>query len=241
VNDVKAENVTPMGADPSVMRLYDRAARRYDRLNNLISFGTSNWYRRRTILSLDLPSDASLVDVGSGTGALALAAQQFLPDSSQIIAVDPSPEMRSMASRAGVRDVRAGSFSLIPVEDSSMDAMVSGYAVRYVEGLSEAFAEARRVLRPGGRLVLLEMMVPRSPVQRRVLKFLICGLGSPVFSLACGSRATGELMRHFWDSISSFQSPDLVVESLEDSGFLDVEYRYVGGLLGEFRARVPVE
>ena len=230
-----------MGADPSVMRLYDRAARRYDRLNNLISFGTSNWYRRRTILSLDLPSDASLVDVGSGTGALALAAQQFLPDSSQIIAVDPSPEMRSMASRAGVRDVRAGSFSLIPVEDSSMDAMVSGYAVRYVEGLSEAFAEARRVLRPGGRLVLLEMMVPRSPVQRRVLKFLICGLGSRVFSLACGSRATGELMRHFWDSISSFQSPDLVVESLEDSGFLDVEYRYVGGLLGEFRARVPVE
>ena len=241
MNDVKAENVTPMGADPSVMRLYDRAARRYDRLNNLISFGTSNWYRRRTILSLDLPSDASLVDVGSGTGALALAAQQFLPDSSQIIAVDPSPEMRSMASRAGVRDVRAGSFSLIPVEDSSMDAMVSGYAVRYVEGLSEAFAEARRVLRPGGRLVLLEMMVPRSPVQRRVLKFLICGLGSRVFSLACGSRATGELMRHFWDSISSFQSPDLVVESLEDSGFLDVEYRYVGGLLGEFRARVPVE
>ncbi|MFB0986816.1 MAG: class I SAM-dependent methyltransferase [Phycisphaerales bacterium] len=241
MNDVKAENVTPMGADPSVMRLYDRAARRYDRLNNLISFGTSNWYRRRTILSLDLPSDASLVDVGSGTGALALAAQQFLPDSSQIIAVDPSSEMRSMASRAGVRDVRAGSFSLIPVEDSSMDAMVSGYAVRYVEGLSEAFAEARRVLRPGGRLVLLEMMVPRSPVQRRVLKFLICGLGSPVFSLACGSRATGELMRHFWDSISSFQSPDLVVESLEDSGFLDVEYRYVGGLLGEFRARVPVE
>ena len=241
MNPVKAENVTPMGADPSVTRLYDRAARRYDLLNNLISFGTSNWYRRRTILSLELPSDASLVDVGSGTGVLALAAQRFLPDSSQIIAVDPSPEMRAMASRAGVRDVRAGSFSLIPVEDSSMDAMVSGYAIRYVEHLSEAFAEARRVLRPGGRLVLLEMMVPRSPVPRRVLKFLICGLGSRVFSLACGSRATGELMRHFWDSISSFQSPDFVVESLKDSGFLDVEYRYVGGLLGEFRARVPVE
>ena len=71
MNPVKAENVTPMGADPSVTRLYDRAAGRYDLLNNLISFGTSNWYRRRTILSLELPSDASLVDVGSGTGVLA--------------------------------------------------------------------------------------------------------------------------------------------------------------------------
>ena len=232
---------SPLGADPEVRRLYDRAANRYDLLNNLMSFGTSNWYRRRTILSLDLPTDASLVDVGSGTGSLALAAQRFLPDSSAIIAVDPSPEMRALASRAGVRDVRDGSFASIPVGDASMDAMVSGFAIRYVEDLSEAFAEACRVLRPGGRLVLLEMVIPRSPAKQRLLRFLIRGLGARVCSLVCGSRAIGELMRHFWDSISSFESPELVVESLKKSGFLDVEYRYVGGLLGEFRARVPME
>jgi demethylmenaquinone methyltransferase / 2-methoxy-6-polyprenyl-1,4-benzoquinol methylase len=241
VKDATVVMESSVGVDPEITRLYDRAAKRYDRLNNLISFGTSNWYRRRTILSLDLPSDGTLVDVGSGTGSLAVAAQRYLPDSPSIVAVDPSPEMRAMASRAGVRDVRAGSFGSIPVEDASMDAMVSGYAIRYAVDLAEAFAEARRVLRSGGRLVLLEMVVPRSPAKRRILRFMVQGLGARFFSLVCGSRAAGDLMRHFWDSISSFESPELVVELLENSGFVDVKYRYIGGLLGEFRAQVPVE
>ena len=69
------------GGDEAVLEVYDRAASRYDLVNDLVSFGTSNWYRRRTILSLELPEDATLVDVGTGTGSLAVAAQRFLPDS----------------------------------------------------------------------------------------------------------------------------------------------------------------
>ena len=87
---------SPVDADPEVMRLYNRAAKRYDLLNNLINFGTSNWYRRRTVLSLDLPSDASLVDVGCGTGSLAIAAQTFLPDSSDIVAALVTPHLASL-------------------------------------------------------------------------------------------------------------------------------------------------
>ena len=121
------------GTDDDVLRLYDRAATRYDLINDLVSFGTSNWYRRRTILSLELPPDATLVDVGSGTGSLALAAQRFLRDSPAIVAVDPSTEMRRLAVKAGVRDVRPGSLDSIPVPDRSMDAVVSGYAIRYAE------------------------------------------------------------------------------------------------------------
>lgn len=89
------------GGDEAVLEVYDRAASRYDLVNDLVSFGTSNWYRRRTVLSLELPEDATLVDVGSGTGALALAAQRFLPDSPAIVAVDPSTEMRGLAVKAG--------------------------------------------------------------------------------------------------------------------------------------------
>ena len=93
---VADREIEPSGPDIDigVMKLYARSAHRYDRVNTLASLGTSNWYRRRTILSLDLPSDARVVDVGTGTGALSIAAQRYLPDSPSIVAVDPCPEMR---------------------------------------------------------------------------------------------------------------------------------------------------
>lgn len=235
----EADPPSMSGSGDDVLLVYDQAATRYDLINDLVSFGTSNWYRRRTILSLELPPDATLVDVGSGTGSLALAAQRFLPDSPSIVAVDPSTEMRRLAVKAGVRDVRPGALESIPVPDGSMDAVVSGYAIRYAEDLPTAFAEIRRVMRPGGRLVLLEMIVPPSGIGRTIARFLIRDLGSRVLPVICGSRAAGDLLRHFWKAISSFDPPGVVTAAMVDAGFEEVEYRHVGGLLGEFRARVP--
>lgn len=231
----------PSDADPAVLDLYARTARHYDRLNAIVSFGTSNWYRRRTILSLDLPESATLLDVGCGTGVLAAAAQRYLPESPSIVAIDPCPEMRELARRSGVRDVRPGSFEDLSVEPASRDAVVSGYAIRYAQDLPRAFAGLRTVLRPGGRLVLLEMVVPRSRTGRRLLGILLRELGPTVLGIVCGSRAVRDLMRHFWDSISSFESPENVLRHLEEAGFKDVEYRPAGGLLGEFRATAPTD
>ena len=103
--------------DEAVIELYQRSARHYDRLNAVASLGTSNWYRRRTILSLDLEPDARLLDVGCGTGALAIAAQRFLPESPSIVGVDPCPEMRRIAGRG--RSRRPGGIpESIPVGDA---------------------------------------------------------------------------------------------------------------------------
>jgi len=237
---VAASPQTPP-VDPEVMAIYGRSASRYDRVNAVASLGTSTWYRRRTVLSLDLPPDATLVDVGCGTGMLALAAQRYLPDSPSIVAVDPCPEMRALATAAGVRDVRDGAFTSIPVEDAGRDAVVSGYAIRYATDLDAAFREIRRVLRPGGRMVILEMIAPRPGWRRSIMARAIRDVGAPILGVLCGSRAVRDLMRHFWDSVSSFDSPEIVTERLRASGFDDVEYRHVGGLLGEFRATRPAE
>lgn len=229
----------PSDIDAEVIDLYARSANRYDRLNMFASLGTSNWYRRRTILSLDLPSNARVVDVGTGTGALSLAAQRFLPDSPSIVAVDPCPEMRELARRSGVRDVREGSFEAIPVDDASFDVLVSGYAIRYARDLDRAFSEIRRVLVPGGRVVLLEMIAPRSRTGRRAGRIFIHNFGAPFLGVFCGGSSIRDLMRHFWDSVSSFESPEGVVNRMEAAGFVEVEYRPAGGLLGEFRAKAP--
>lgn len=230
---------TAMSVDPDVMAIYGRSAARYDRLNAVASMGTSNWYRRRTILSLDLPPDATLVDVGCGTGMLALAAQRFLPESPSIVAVDPCPEMRAIAASAGVRDVRPGTFADIPVEDASRDAVVSGYAIRYARDFHEAFREVFRVLRPGGRAVILEMIPPPPGWRRSLVGGLIRDVGAPVLGTLCGGAAVRDLMRHFWGSVSSFDAPPAIVERMIAEGFVEVEYRHVGGLLGEFRATRP--
>ena len=229
----------PSGIDTEVIDLYTRSADRYDRLNMLASLGTSNWYRRRTILSLDLPSDARIVDVGCGTGALSLAAQRYLPDSPSIVAVDPCPEMRELARRGGVRDVREGSFEAMPVDDASFDALVSGYAIRYARDLDRTFAEIKRVLVPGAQVVLLEMIAPRGEIGRRVGRMFIHNLGAPFLGVFCGGSSIRDLMRHFWDSISSFESPEGMVGRMQAAGFVEVEYRPAGGLLGEFRAKAP--
>ena len=225
--------------DPDVMAIYGRSAARYDRLNTVASFGTSNWYRRRTVLSLDLPTDATLVDVGCGTGMIALAAQRFLPESPSIVAVDPCREMRALAAAAGVRDVRPGTFEDIPVEDASHDAVVSGYAIRYATDVGAAFREVFRVLRPGGRAVVLEMILPPPGWRRSLVGGLIRDAGAPVLGMLCGGPAVRDLMRHFWSSVSSFDAPQVIVDRMKTEGFHDVEYRHVGGLLGEFRATRP--
>ena len=230
---------TLSGVDSGVVDLYARSAIRYDRLNALASFGTSNWYRRRTILSLDLKPDARVVDVGCGTGALALAAQRYLPESPSVVAVDPCPEMRTLARQGGVRDVRAGALEDIPMDEDSCDAVVSGYAIRYAQDIDAALAEMRRVLVPGGRMVLLEMIAPRGALGRRAGGMFVHCIGAPMLGLICGGNSVRELMRHFWESISSFGSPEEIVDRMKAVGFAKVEYRPAGGLLGEFRAENP--
>ena len=225
--------------DAEVMDLYAGSAVHYDRLNMVASLGTSNWYRRRTILSLELPPDARVIDVGCGTGALSLAARHYLPESPSIVAVDPCPAMRKSARQAGVEDVKDGSFESIPVGDSSFDALVSGYAIRYARDLDRAFTEIRRVLAPGARVVLLEMIAPRTRFGRRAGRVLIHDLGAPLLGALCGGASVRRLMRHFWESISSFPSPEEIVKQMQTAGFDEVEYRSAGGLLGEFRAEIP--
>ena len=153
----------PEGAEKvrAVEAMFDRIAPRYDALNRIMTLGLDRGWRRRAVRCLALPRRASVLDLGCGTGDLCreLAAAGFAA-----VGVDRSAGM--LAARAtGVPMLRADVLEL-PFPDRSVDGVVSGFVLRNLVSLPGFAAECARVLRRGGRMVLLEVDAPRGPVLR---------------------------------------------------------------------------
>jgi demethylmenaquinone methyltransferase/2-methoxy-6-polyprenyl-1,4-benzoquinol methylase len=181
----------------------------------------------------------TVVDVGTGTGLLARAAAQIIGDGAQVTGVDPSPGMLAHAKvPAGVR-LLSGSAERIPVADSCADFLCMGYALRHLNDLSTAFAEFYRVVRPGGRLCVLEMTLPTSTLQRAILKTWLGGL-VPRIARVVGGRGDGPLlMRYHWDTIAACVPPDTILRALHEAGFEDIEHQVELAIFSAYNARKP--
>jgi demethylmenaquinone methyltransferase/2-methoxy-6-polyprenyl-1,4-benzoquinol methylase len=146
-----------------VEAMFDRIAPRYDAMNRLMTFGIDRAWRRRTIAALRLrPGDRAL-DLACGSGDLAAAAAE---EGARVIALDFSAGMLRAARVRGVPSLVRGDALALPLADGTVDAVVSGFALRNFVDLAAAFAECARVLRAGGRLALLEVDRPASALLR---------------------------------------------------------------------------
>ena len=145
----------------AVDRMFDTIAPRYDLLNRLLTFGMDVGWRRRAVRSLALAPGSVVLDLACGTGDLCreLAAAGLRP-----LGVDRSQGMLA-AARTEAALVRGDGLCL-PVPDGRVDGVVCGFALRNFVGLEPFFAECARVLRPGGRLALLEVSQPANPLLR---------------------------------------------------------------------------
>jgi demethylmenaquinone methyltransferase/2-methoxy-6-polyprenyl-1,4-benzoquinol methylase len=149
--------------------MFDAIAPRYDLLNHVLSAGMDRRWRDRAIEALALPPGARVLDLCTGTGDLAIAATHLVAPVS-VVGVDFSREMlklglaklRDRKLDASVRLVRADA-TRIPLTDASCDAATIGFGIRNVAQPERALAELARVLRPGGRLAILEFGEPRIP------------------------------------------------------------------------------
>lgn len=150
-----------------VRRMFDTIARRYDRVNRILSIGLDTSWRRRSVRALKPFAPQTILDVGSGTGDLAiLMAQKLQPE--QVVGADLSEEMmaigRHKASRAGVSErivFEQQNCMALTYPDQSFDAVTAAFGVRNFEHLEQGLREMYRVLKPGGRLMILELSVPR--------------------------------------------------------------------------------
>ena len=147
-----------------VEAMFDRIAPRYDLMNRLMTFGIDRGWRRRAIAALGLGAGERVLDLACGSGDLAIAAAEA---GARVVGLDFSAGMLRAAQERGVGCglVRADALAL-PFADGAVDAVVSGFALRNFVDLAAAFAESARVLRPGGRLALLEVDRPASALLR---------------------------------------------------------------------------
>ncbi len=166
----KQEFVTPM---------FDVIAPRYDAFTRLFSFGMDAGWKRAAIAAAvrGQAGPCEVLDLASGTGDLAVGIARALP-AARITAIDASPRMVEEATlRLAARDVdvaarvevRVGDMTALDLADGSMDLVTAGYGVRNVPDAALAFREMRRVLRPGGRLVLLDFYRPELSLWRALL------------------------------------------------------------------------
>lgn len=168
VASVPADAALPTGKDKerAVRAMFDRIAPRYDVLNRIMTFGLDTGWRRAAVRALQLPPSSVVLDVACGTGDFCreLARAGLVP-----LGIDVSWGMlvagRTVAARAQAPLVQADALR-VPVAADAVDGITCGFALRNVVGLSGLFGEFGRVLRPGGRVSILEVAEPTSPVIR---------------------------------------------------------------------------
>jgi len=219
--------------------IFDRTAQDYDRLESLVGLGAGSWYRRLALRNAGLESGMKVVDVGTGTGLVARAAVQIVGDPSCVIGVDPCAGMLAHARVPAGVQLLAGTAERLPVADNSTDFLCMGYALRHISDLSVAFAEFHRVIRPGGRLCVLEFTLPPGPVSRAILKAWLAGIVPRVAALIGHTAEAPTLMRYHWDTIRACVPPDTILRSIREAGFTDLRREVELGIFSAYCARKP--
>jgi demethylmenaquinone methyltransferase / 2-methoxy-6-polyprenyl-1,4-benzoquinol methylase len=222
-----------------VRGIFDRAAADYDRLERLLGLGSGSWYRSRALRAAGLKPGMSVIDVGTGTGLLARAAARIVADPALVVGIDPSAGMIEHARvPTGVR-LLAGSAERIPVPDGAAEFLSMGYALRHIGDLSTALAEFYRVLRPDGRLCVLEITLPDARWQRALLKAWLGGCVPRIAAVLGRGRDSALLMHYYWDTIAACVPPAAILGAIASAGFADVGRQVDLGVFSAYRARRP--
>jgi demethylmenaquinone methyltransferase/2-methoxy-6-polyprenyl-1,4-benzoquinol methylase len=216
----------PHGPDKTVLvrAIFDTIAPRYDLVNRVITLGLDRRWRRLTVDALGLPAGSRVLDLACGTGDLAALAQRA---GLRALGADLSSGMLA-ARHPGVPAVQADATAL-PLPEGTVDGVVCGFALRNFADLFGSLREAARVLRPGGRLALLEVATPERPLLRAGFA-LWFGRCVPALGGLLSDRPA---YRYLPRSTAYLPAPSELQALVERSGFSGVGRRLLHGGLSQ--------
>jgi demethylmenaquinone methyltransferase/2-methoxy-6-polyprenyl-1,4-benzoquinol methylase len=205
-----------------VWQMFDRIAPTYDLVNRLLSFNLDVRWRREVHSHLPKVDDLRLLDLATGTGDQVIAMTRTGGIGSAV-GMDMSVEMlaigREKVAEAGLSEVISmenGDATALPFEDDSFDAVTISFGIRNVVHVDKALAEMRRILRPGGRAIILEFSLPRNPVVRlghlMYLRYVLPLVGGLV-------SGDWNAYRYLNTTIEAFPYGEAFTAKMRDAGF----------------------
>ena len=224
------------GKRPYVQRLFGRIARIYDPMNRLMSFGLDRYWRARAARYLALATSETGLDLGAGTADLSIAVIRASGPGTHMIGMDITPEMldqgRSKLARLGLQnriELRVGDAEHIDLPENSVDGCCSAFTVRNLTDIKQGFREMLRVVRPGGRVVCLEISHPPGKIFGGLFYFYFYKL-APLFGTLIGKAF--EEYNYLPNSLTTFPDAPTLQTMMQEVGWRNVRfYRPTWGIV----------
>jgi demethylmenaquinone methyltransferase/2-methoxy-6-polyprenyl-1,4-benzoquinol methylase len=220
--------------EPQVRAMFDRIARVYDRMNAVMTAGLDRRWRERAVDLAAVSPGGRVLDVATGTGDLAFALARRVAPGGEVIGADFSENMLEIARDKAADGSAIAGVSLrfetanaleLPYRDGEFDAATVGFGARNFSDLARGLAEMARVVRPGGRVVVLEITTPTRPPLSTLLRVWFDQIVPALGRLAGDPDAYNYLP----SSVRRFPGPEALAAIMSDCGLSDVGYRLTAG------------
>jgi demethylmenaquinone methyltransferase/2-methoxy-6-polyprenyl-1,4-benzoquinol methylase len=225
-----------------ISQLFDDTACEYDQIVRSMFFGSGAWYRKQALIRAGLTTGMQMLDVATGGGQVAQSAVLLTGQTGSVIGLDRSWRMLKEAEKqVGMPLVQAGADQL-PFADNSFDFLSMSYALRHVDDLHQTFREYRRVLKPGGIMLILELTKPQSRLYFKLIRFYLKDF-IPFFRIRLGSgtQQSETLMKYFSDTVEHCVSPTDIIDSILASGLVNAKRFSTFGIFSEYTALKPLQ